>query len=178
MGVVDIGHENAIKFDKRPFRSIEEFNRKITENWNNSVSPEDEVYILGDFGWKNTMALDIIRQLKGKNHLILGNHDYRITPELEQCFESVQDYKVIVTDNQRIVLSHYPIAFWYGQHKYTVLLYGHLHNTIEEDIFRNFISEITEKGIPAECYNVGCMMPYMNYTPRTLKEIRNGFASG
>lgn len=24
---------------------------------------------------------------------------------------------------------------------------------------------------PARAFNVGCMLPYMNYTPRTLKEI-------
>ncbi|MDE5945795.1 MAG: metallophosphoesterase family protein [Oscillospiraceae bacterium] len=170
-----IGHANVIRFDNRPFCSLKDFNTKIIENWNNAVSPDDEVYILGDFGWKNTMALDVIKQLKGKKHLILGNHDHLINSELKQYFESIQDYKVIVTDNQCIVLSHYPIAFWYGQHKYTILLYGHLHNTVEEDIFRDFVNELTEKGIPAECYNVGCMMPYMNYTPHTLEEIRNGF---
>lgn len=26
-------------------------------------------------------------------------------------------------------------------------------------------------SIPAECEDVGCMMPYMKYEPRTLKEI-------
>ena len=30
-----------------------------------------------------------------------------------------------------------------------------------------------ELEIPFECCNVGCMMPYMDYTPRTLDEIRN-----
>lgn len=169
-----IGHLNAIKFDKRPFQSLEEQNNIIISNWNNAVSDDDEVYILGDFAWKNDMALDVVRKLKGKKHMILGNHDH-FTPELEKCFESISNYKVIVEDHQRIVLSHYPIAFWYGQHRETVLLYGHVHNTVEEGIFRNFIFELAVNGIPAECYNTGCMMPYMNYTPRTLKQIRSGF---
>ena len=30
-------------------------------------------------------------------------------------------------------------------------------------------------GIACEAYNVGCMMDYMGYTPRTLKEIREGW---
>lgn len=168
-----IGHLNAIKFDNRPFESISQENDTIIKNWNNAVSSNDDIYILGDFAWKTEMSLDVIRELKGKKHMILGNHD-KFTPELEKCFESISNYEVIVVNHQRIVLSHYPIAFWYGQHKYTVLLYGHVHNTDEELIFRNFISKLNQKGIPAECYNVGCMMPYMNYTPRTLDEIRNG----
>lgn len=170
-----IGHLNAIKSDKRPFQSLEQENSAIIQNWNNAVSADDEVYILGDFAWKNEMALDVIRQLRGKKHIILGNHDQKFSPEFEQCFESISNYKVIVVNSQRIVLSHYPIAFWYGQHRYTVLLYGHVHNTGEETIFREFVSGLNEKGINAECYNVGCMMPYMNYTPRTLDEIRNFF---
>lgn len=30
--------------------------------------------------------------------------------------------------------------------------------------------KIKKRNIPYECYNVGCMMPYMDYTPRTLEE--------
>lgn len=31
--------------------------------------------------------------------------------------------------------------------------------------------ECWERKIPCNIVNVGCMMPYMNYTPRTLEEI-------
>ncbi|MDO5150689.1 MAG: hypothetical protein Q4D76_15070 [Oscillospiraceae bacterium] len=31
-----------------------------------------------------------------------------------------------------------------------------------------------KRNIPYESYNVGCMLPYMDYTPRTLEEIRAG----
>ena len=172
-----IGHIGAIRFDNRPFQSLEEENHAITANWNNTVSDNEEVYILGDLIWEKNMALDVIRKLKGRKHMISGNHD-KFSPDIEKCFESISDYKVIVVNHQRIVLSHYPIAFWYGQHRKTVLLYGHLHNSDEENIFRNFISGLAESGNPAECYNTGCMMPYMNYTPRTLEQIRAGFSGG
>lgn len=33
-------------------------------------------------------------------------------------------------------------------------------------------------GKECEMYNVGAMMPYMDYTPRTLDEIIGGAASG
>jgi hypothetical protein len=31
------------------------------------------------------------------------------------------------------------------------------------------------QDIPMRMYNVGCMMEYMDYTPRTLDEIINGY---
>lgn len=34
--------------------------------------------------------------------------------------------------------------------------------------------KMKKRNIPYECYNVGCMMPYMDYMPRTLEEIRTG----
>ena len=32
------GHENALAFDNRPFRTIEEHDKALIENWNNAVS--------------------------------------------------------------------------------------------------------------------------------------------
>ena len=72
--------------------------------------------------------------------------------------------------------------FWNGQHKSWIHLYGYLHNTDEERLYRECLGRVNEyfaekgtKGYtdcpPARAYNVGCMMPYIDYTPRTLKEI-------
>ena len=37
---------------------------------------------------------------------------------------------------------------------------------------RDFIQKLNnEYDIKCMAYNVGCMLDYMNYTPRTLKEI-------
>ena len=52
----------------------------------------------------------------------------------------------------------------------------------EWDVYKKCLNEIngffkdkTLKGYtdcpPAVAYNVGCMLPYMDYTPRTLKEL-------
>ena len=49
------GHENIIKHDAnngcRQFSSIEEHDNLIIENWNRVVTPQDNIYILGDFSW-------------------------------------------------------------------------------------------------------------------------------
>ena len=44
------GHANIIQFSNRPFENVEAMNRAMIERWNEKVSPEDEVYHLGDFG--------------------------------------------------------------------------------------------------------------------------------
>ena len=40
-------HENAIKYDHRPFDSIQEMHEEIMKNWNDRVTNGDIVYILG-----------------------------------------------------------------------------------------------------------------------------------
>lgn len=41
-------HNNIIKACNRPFASVEEMNDGLIKNWNNTVSPKDTIYHLGD----------------------------------------------------------------------------------------------------------------------------------
>ena len=43
------GHKNIIKYEDRPFSSIEEMDEALIDKWNKKVKKNDEVYILGDF---------------------------------------------------------------------------------------------------------------------------------
>lgn len=171
-----IGHKSIIAFDQRPFFDLNEMHETIIKNWNSVVSNNDEVYILGDFAWKNELALEVLRQLKGKKYLILGNHD-RVNTEFEKHFVWVKELETIKDGDTNIVLCHYPIAHWRNADYGYVHLYGHIHTGRDYEPFKEYTAkmkarEIPKGTIPYECYNVGCMMPYMNYTPRTLKEIR------
>lgn len=58
------------------------------------------------------------------------------------------------------------------------MLHGHVHNTVENDWLQHWKTELKQAVVKktdyahcAQIYNVGCMMPYMNYCPRTLDEI-------
>ena len=51
------------------------------------------------------------------------------------------------------------------------MLYGHVHNTREWELIEKWKKEMWDMEIPCQMINVGCMMPYMRYTPRTLEEI-------
>ena len=83
-------HENIIKSVNRPFKNAEQMNDTLIKNWNNKVQPHDEIYILGDFTMKGyTFATTILYQLKGKKHLIKGNHDkFADSPHFEKSLLS------------------------------------------------------------------------------------------
>ena len=47
--------------------------------WNQRVNRDDNVYILGDFCYRNEKSAEwYLSQLKGHKHLVLGNHDTRL----------------------------------------------------------------------------------------------------
>ena len=168
-----------------------EHDQLIKNNWNKIVTNGDTVYILGDIGKEGSnkdieYLCEIISTLKGRKVLIQGNHEKLKDIRLRQLFVEVSPYKEVIDNfngmNNTLVLSHYPILFFNGQHKGWIHLYGHLHQTDEQDVFKHcidyvndFFKDKTMKGYsdcpPAKAYNVGVMLPYMDYTPRTLKEI-------
>lgn len=164
------GHANSISFDNRPFETVEEMNEALILNWNARVTPEDTVYVLGDMFFKYKQSSTVtMAKLKGHKHLIKGNHD--CGKILEEPWESVQPYLEIGDENRRVILSHYPIPFYNRARRGSIMLYGHVHNSIEWELLEKWKQECHELGIPCNMINVGCMMPYMNYTPRTLEEI-------
>lgn len=172
-----IGHYNAIKFDKRPFASVEEMDAELIRRWNNKVGPEDTVYILGDLIWKtrNDDAPNILKQLNGQKILIKGNHDQFLrNPEARKCFVGIKDYDdipVTLKDGttRRCVLSHYFIPLYNGHRYGAIHLHGHSHTTEESIMEYAFAEMLNNEGFQNEIYNVGCM--YWDYEPVTLDEI-------
>ncbi|MBP0973978.1 MAG: metallophosphoesterase [Oscillospiraceae bacterium] len=167
-----LGHQNVLRFDSRPFETLDEMHSEVIRRWNAAVSPEDEVYILGDFAWKNSVGDEVFSQLTGRKYLILGNHD-KPSPLLRDTCVWIKEYAVIEDAGIMVVLNHYPIANWYGQFRGAVHLYGHVHNNPDAALFRQYLELLRENGMPAAAYNVGCMMPYMDYTPRTLTQLQD-----
>ena len=104
------GHQNALAFDNRKFKTIEEHDNALIENWNNAVGIDDEVFILGDISWHNvTKTIEIIKSLNGVKHLIVGNHDKKLLKnrELQSLFVEITDYKELsLPDGKGIVLCH------------------------------------------------------------------------
>lgn len=166
------GHKNILKYDNRPFLTVEEMDNTLINNWNSVVTSNDTVYILGDISWYDyKTTVEIMNKLKGNKILIKGNHD-RLNQELRDCFQGVYDYKEIKDSGKELILCHYPIPC-FNKHFYGAIhLYGHVHNSFEANMVEHFKKEMIEL-YDKECnmFNVGCMIEYMNYTPRTLDEI-------
>lgn len=173
------GHENIIKFDGRPFENTEKMNQKMLENWNKVVGKYDLVYILGDFMWKfKDEDIGFVRQLNGRKRLIKGNHDKCHSKNFKNLFENIVEYEKIEDNGRTIILCHYPILAYDGSFAgRNIHLHGHVHVTQEWDMLDVFIQNNRSKDFPMRVYNVGAMMPWMNYTPRTLNEILEYFES-
>ena len=129
-------HFNILKYCDRPFKMIKEHDDCLIENWNSCIKDTDTVYHLGDFGFgRIEYLLKIRHMLKGKIHLILGNHDKAIKGALKDSFESVSLYKKITIQDRemdhpcKIILFHYPIERWSKKHFGAFHFHGHSHGT-------------------------------------------------
>ena len=152
----------------------------IVQNWNSVVQSNDTTYIIGDFCWdKEDEWKRILKLITGSKVLILGNHDLKqMSAELKRMFQDIKDYKEITDEGRHVIMCHYPILCYKGSYDpNTYMLFGHVHNQTRESRWCDkWISELRNNRIDSydnrgNLYNVGCMMPYMNYTPRTLNEI-------
>mgnify|MGYP001205212417 CR=1 FL=1 len=129
-------HTNVIKYCNRPFSSIEEMDDIIIYNINKLVQPDDTLWCLGDFTFKNH---DEYRKLiKCKNvHLILGNHDKIPKNKLKDIFTSVENLHRIKVNYKNtvlnIVLCHYAMRIWELSHYGSIHCYGHSHYTLPDD---------------------------------------------
>lgn len=176
-------HENVLCFDNRPFDSIAQMQQTIVNNWNDKITNGDTVYILGDVSMrgKKEDLIALVATLKGRKVLVKGNHDDVSDYRYAQLFHEIVDYKEIHDSvdgqNYDLVLCHYPIFSWKKMGRGTILLYGHTHNSAEDQYFQKCLAEMNSN----ECrhthsrdvvaINVGCMKPWMAYEPRSLKEL-------
>lgn len=178
--------KQGLNYDNRPFEDVDEMHRFILERWNAKVNNGDVVYILGDIALRgrSDVLIALVAQLRGKKILVRGNHDDLSDYRYKQLFHEICDYKELSESfggkAYKLVLQHYPVLMWNGQHKGTILLYGHTHNSVEDVFFQDCIHRMNESeelslrrhgGQTIRAINVGCMHSYMNYEPRTLKEI-------
>ena len=184
------GHKGVLSFDDRPFKTIEENDIELVDRWNRVTDIDDDVYILGDISWHGVMkTIDIIQSLNGNKHLIIGNHDKKFlkNKDFREEFVEIAHYKEVSDGNKIVVLCHYPIMSYNGMLNGRYHLYGHVHTGVDWNILKRFEEDLFEEWKTNDRYgerlskengfrmfNVGCMLPYMNYTPLTLDEIEAG----
>jgi calcineurin-like phosphoesterase family protein len=126
------GHLNIIRFCDRPFPGVGAMNSRLVQLWNETVTDDDTVWVLGDVALGALdESLAHIGRLAGRKLLVPGNHDRcwegeralrKGEPEarerrrakerqryLDAGFAEIHDRPEPVTvGGQDVVLSHFP----------------------------------------------------------------------
>ncbi|MCL2159116.1 MAG: metallophosphoesterase [Oscillospiraceae bacterium] len=138
-----LGHENIIKYNDRPFKTIGEMDNMLIANWNATVGYNDTVYILGDLffggGRSSQEHIQLIERFNGKKYLTLGNHDkvWMKHIDVSSYFEEVALMMEIAYDKKHILtLCHYPMMSWKDDRDDTgYMIHGHIHKKTKEEYF-------------------------------------------
>ena len=94
-------HANILKYEPRPWKSVDKMNNALIRKHNEVVSPQDTVFHIGDFSLsKNEQYIQgILSKLNGIHHLVLGNHDKLKPFVYEECgFVSIHTSLAIYPD--------------------------------------------------------------------------------
>lgn len=159
-----LGHENIIKYCGRPFSNIDEMNTTIIKNHNERVKPEDIVFMIGDFCFKNSSggkkgegllhkANYYREQLNGNIIFIKGNHDKN------NSTKTIIERLVIAHGGYRINLVHNPE---FANVNYKLNLTGHVHQLWKYKRMRRGETF-------TDCVNVG--VDVNNFKPITFEEV-------
>jgi len=123
------GHDSILRFEDRPFKTVEEMDACIIKNWDDVVGKKDKVFVLGDVSfYEADKTKDIISNLNGTKFLVLGNHDLDKTVESWHNigFSFVSEYPICLDDF--FWLSHEPL--YLSRNIPYVNIHGHLHHCI------------------------------------------------
>lgn len=106
------GHPKSFLYEPRGYSSIEEHDEDIIRIWNETVSPEDTVYHLGDVMLgENSHGLECLSRLNGNIKIVQGNHDTAVRLALYDSLPNVEVVgwaTMIKYKKYNIYLSHYP----------------------------------------------------------------------
>lgn len=153
------GADRTLQFSKRPFKDTNAMDLEIISRWNKTVTANDIVFHLGDFG--NT---DILNYLNfDKMFFLKGNYeneieDYKIEDSRVDIFE---DSLYVNIGGKNIRCVHEPISVDGSYEEFTLngapnfYLYGHIH----------------EKGkVKRNGFNIGC--DANNFTPVDVDTVK------
>ena len=165
IGISHFNHNRQFIWGTRGFNSVEEMNEAIIERHNSVVTPEDDVYILGDLclggGGLEVMEKnkEMIERLNGHLHVILGNHDSPARITMYAMCENVEEIVYATMIHYRgyhFYLSHYPTLTANLEKESlkqcTINMFGHSH---QKDNFYNDIPFMYHVGVDShDCYPI------------------------
>lgn len=183
-----LGHEKAIGYDQRPFKSISHMHECLIARYNATVPENGICYFLGDIGNKTEEVSKVISRLNGTKVLLLGNHDKGMTTMYNCGFDVVLYSASIYIGTNRITMSHCPLLDvfredcagmknpnenWHGEsrdkHRMSAIrdegqfhLHGHIHSRKDKAQSKKILGKQYDVGV---CAN--------GYTPVSLSMIES-----
>ncbi len=120
------GDAAILRYESRPFQSVEEMDEAIIRNWNSTVKEGDTVFVLGDFSaYALPKTADICQRLNGHKYLIMGNHDTASESDYLACgFAHVSRHPIIYENFW--MLSHEPL--YINRNMPYANIFGHVHD--------------------------------------------------
>lgn len=129
-------HDREFVYKPRGFDSVDEMNGQIVRRWNTVVTEDDDVYVLGDLMLNDDKkAMELLKTLNGRLHIVLGNHDTDRRASLYKTLPNVVDVAYAMKlrcGRMNYFLTHYPCVTGNLQKEslehMTVNLFGHTHS--------------------------------------------------
>lgn len=167
----------------RGFNSIQEYHDLLLKNWNDTVSDNDLVYIIGDISIEDGITASQLLALDYNGHKILvpGNHDNMDTLSY---FQRAPKHEVMMDpiytdgDNKYYLLTHIPVhpneLDTFG---YTGNIHGHNHKPMPDSGYNPAWPSPTAPNIPGKLrmsyYNVN--VEARDYKPVSMEQIKEYF---
>ena len=145
-------HQREFLYGPRGFDSVETMMGYVMDRWNELVNEDDDVYVLGDLMLNDDeLTYTYLRKLKGRIHIVLGNHDTDRRIEIYKGLPNVVEIVMAARLRHKkfhFYLSHYPTLcdnYDDGEPLYTkvINLCGHRHT---KDPFADW-----DKGVIYHC---------------------------
>ena len=148
-----LGHNNIIRYCRRPFNNAGEMDRVLISNWNLTVGRSDEVIYLGDlrYGHEAQPASGYLGQMNGRVTFIRGNHDTGIPDAIPSRQVSYNGDDFLFIHNPDDAPPGY--TGW--------IVHGHYHNN---DLKRYPFINFEKRRVNASCELTG-------YRPVSLETI-------
>lgn len=155
------GHTKILEYCSRPFKTIEEMDEILIENWNKKVKKNDKIFVLGDFALcGKDKIIEIGQRLNGYKILLWGNHEHAsLKTYFEAGFKLI--YKSPFLYDEQFICSHIPRF----NCKYPNI-HGHIHQ-------KNIIELENFSGDSSMFFNVGVDMN--NFYPVNYENIKKKF---
>jgi calcineurin-like phosphoesterase family protein len=163
-------HYNIINYCSRPFKKLEEMDEKIIRNVNERVKPNDIVYFLGDYCFRNspggkkgegeTLKAEVWqKRFNGQWIYLAGNHDRN------NSLKTLNHRLIIKFGGMYVGMTHKPddVIIEDEQHYYPLNLVGHVHKSW-------VTKEISKNGKYSLLIN--CSVDVHNFYPINFDEIK------